>query len=89
MACFIRIFRVLHTVQSSVFKVRLRCFVLNSNSFILPYRFCFVNNFFHFLFSLSADPCTGLSPCWIYNISCSTNNVKGICSIFSNNFYRY
>ena len=52
----LRIFRVLHTVQSSVFKVRLRCFVLNSNSFILPYRFCFVNNFFYFLFGSFPKP---------------------------------
>ena len=41
---FIRIFRVLHTVQFSRFSV----VVLNSNSFILSQRCLFVNNFFYF-----------------------------------------
>ena len=45
---FIRIFRVLHTVQFSrnFFVV---AFILSSNSFILSYRFRFVKNFLTFL----------------------------------------
>ena len=49
MACFIRIFRVLHTVQSSVFKVRLLSICVSSNFYILSQWFIFVNHFFHFL----------------------------------------
>ena len=49
MACYIRIFRVLHTVQSSVFKVRLLSICVSSNFCILSQWFVFVNHFFHFL----------------------------------------
>ena len=45
------IFRVLHTVQSLIFKVRCCCF-LKSSLLILPHLFCFVNNFSKFLFEI-------------------------------------
>ena len=46
---FIRIFRVLNTVQSFIFKVHfVVAFVLSSNSFILSQLLAFVNNFFNF-----------------------------------------
>ena len=48
---FIRIFRVLNTVQFFIFKVHfVVAFVLSSNSFILSQLLAFVNNFFKFLF---------------------------------------
>ena len=56
MACFIRIFRVLHTVQSSVFKVHLLSICVSSNFYILSQSQVFVNNFFYFLFSYSLAP---------------------------------
>ncbi|MDK2967112.1 MAG: hypothetical protein PWP53_2724 [Lacrimispora sp.] len=49
---FIRIFRVLHTVQSSVFKVLCVVISLNSNSFSISCCFCLVNTFFIFFFTV-------------------------------------
>ena len=50
---FIRIFRVLNTVQSFIFKVHfVVAFVLSSNSFILSQSLAFVNNFFYFFQTL-------------------------------------
>ena len=47
---FIRIFRVLNTVQSFIFKVQLVASVLSSNSFILSQLVAFVKNFFNFFY---------------------------------------
>jgi len=55
MACFIRIFRVLHTVQSSVFKVLFLCYCLSSNFYRISQLVVFVNHFFIFLQNFLID----------------------------------
>ena len=55
MACFIRIFRVLHTVQSSVFKVLFVCYCRSSNFYRISWLSVFVNHFFLFLQSFFID----------------------------------
>ena len=84
---FIRIFRVLNTVQSFIFKVHfVVAFVLSSNSFILSQSLAFVNNFFIF-FKLSwslLPPFSAAS----YIISNASTNVNSFFQFFYFMFFK-
>ena len=84
---FIRIFRVLNTVQSFIFKVQLVASVLSSNSFILSQLVAFVKNFFNFFISLLrffSDLSTTLAVS--YTIPLTDAFCQAICFHFLNNF---
>ena len=83
---FIRIFRVLNTVQFFIFKVHfVVAFVLSSNSFILSQLLAFVNNFFYFFQTLLKFVAAVFSG-ELYNIKPS-NKCQQFFSIFL--FFRF
>ena len=86
---FIRIFRVLNTVQFFIFKVHfVVAFVLSSNSFILSQLLAFVNNFFYFFstFYLFFKADHRFSR-WSFNIPFYSGFCQGIFSNFLTIFF--
>jgi len=89
---FLRIFRVLHTVQSSVFKVLCVVFFLNGNLLSLSHRLWLVNTFFIFFFIAhrwvlkeTLPPFSAAS----YIIPRQTTNVNNYFTFFIHKFYLY
>lgn len=84
---FVRIFRVLHTVQFSRFSVA----VLSGNSDIISYCFAFVNNFFNLFFSFFSNdfPRICLIIIGSLNITRCSLLVNRFCAIFLNNFFLF
>jgi len=83
----IRIFRVLHTVQSSVFKVLFVVISRSATHLFYHVAVSLSTTFFIFSIGLNRSPLRCV-PHRNYNISCPQKIVKGICVIYSYNFLR-